>query len=37
MSFLGLGSAFWGVVIGIAAYFVLHRVKPAAAPRRPRK
>ena len=32
MSFMGLGSAFWGVVIGIAAYFVLHRVKPAAAP-----
>ena len=25
MSFLGLGSAFWGVVIGLAAYLVLHR------------
>jgi len=25
MSFLGLGSAFWGVVIGSAAYLVLHR------------
>ncbi|MDY7114770.1 benzoate/H(+) symporter BenE family transporter [Halomonas sp. SSL-5] len=25
MSFLGLGSAFWGVVIGGAAYLVLHR------------
>ncbi|MBS97122.1 MAG: benzoate transporter [Oceanospirillaceae bacterium] len=24
MSFLGLGSAFWGVVIGSAAYLVLH-------------
>jgi len=30
MSFLGLGSAFWGVVIGSIAYVVLHRVKPAA-------
>ena len=30
MSFLGLGSAFWGVVIGSVAYFVLHRVKAAA-------
>ncbi|NTV72094.1 MAG: benzoate/H(+) symporter BenE family transporter [Azonexaceae bacterium] len=25
MTFLGLGSAFWGVVIGVAAYFVLHK------------
>lgn len=25
MSFLGMGSAFWGVVIGTAAYLVLHR------------
>ena len=25
MSFLGLGSAFWGVVIGSAAYLVLHK------------
>lgn len=25
MSFLGLGSAFWGVVIGTAAYLVLHK------------
>lgn len=31
MSFLGLGSAFWGVVIGLAAYVVLHRVKPTPA------
>jgi hypothetical protein len=32
MSFLGLGSAFWGVVIGLVAYLVLHRVGgPAAA------
>ena len=30
MSFLGLGSAFWGVVIGSVAYFVLHGVKAAA-------
>lgn len=30
MRFLGLGSAFWGVVIGMAAYFVLHRLKPAS-------
>ena len=29
MSFLGLGSAFWGVVIGAVAYFVLHRKTPA--------
>lgn len=25
MSFLGLGAAFWGLVIGGAAYFVLHK------------
>jgi benzoate membrane transport protein len=25
MRFLGLGSAFWGVVIGMAAYLLLHR------------
>lgn len=25
MSFLGLGSAFWGVAIGAASYFVLHK------------
>jgi benzoate membrane transport protein len=33
MSFLGLGSAFWGIVIGMAAYLVLHRKrrKQAAA------
>lgn len=24
MSFLGLGSAFWGIVIGIIAYWILH-------------
>jgi benzoate membrane transport protein len=24
MSFLGLGSAFWGIVIGMIAYFILH-------------
>jgi benzoate membrane transport protein len=29
MSFLGLGSAFWGILIGLIAYFVLKR-KPAA-------
>jgi benzoate membrane transport protein len=31
MSFLGLGSAFWGVVIGACAYLVLHHqpAKPA--------
>lgn len=28
MSFLGLGSAFWGVVIGLVAYLVLHRSAP---------
>ena len=25
MSFLGLGSAFWGIVIGMVAYCVLHK------------
>ena len=25
MSFLGLGSAFWGAIIGLVAYLVLHR------------
>jgi benzoate membrane transport protein len=25
MSFLGLGSAFWGIVIGMAAYRILHQ------------
>jgi benzoate membrane transport protein len=25
MSFLGLGSAFWGIVIGTVAYWILHR------------
>ncbi|MBI2276415.1 MAG: benzoate/H(+) symporter BenE family transporter [Dechloromonas sp.] len=25
MTFLGLGSAFWGVVIGLAAYLILHK------------
>ncbi|TFH85780.1 benzoate transporter BenE [Billgrantia azerbaijanica] len=29
MSFLGLGSAFWGVVVGGLAYYVLHRRRPA--------
>ena len=24
MSFLGLGSAFWGIVIGMGAYWILH-------------
>jgi benzoate membrane transport protein len=24
MSFLGLGSAFWGIVIGMIAYWILH-------------
>ena len=28
MSFLGLGSAFWGVVIGALAYALLHRPPP---------
>ena len=35
MSFLGLGSAFWGIVIGMAAYCVLHkrwRRQPALTP-----
>ncbi|MDN3556180.1 benzoate/H(+) symporter BenE family transporter [Halomonas maura] len=32
MSFLGLGSAFWGVVVGALAYALLHR--PLAIPRR---
>jgi benzoate membrane transport protein len=35
MSFLGFGSAFWGIVIGMAAYCVLHRrwrPQPAACP-----
>lgn len=27
MSFLGLGSAFWGVLIGAFAYLILHRTK----------
>lgn len=31
MSYLGFGSAFWGVVIGMLAYVVLRR-KPAPAP-----
>lgn len=33
MSFLGLGSAFWGVVLGMLAYVILHhqRSKPAEA------
>jgi len=26
MTFLGLGSAFWGVVIGLAAYLILHKM-----------
>lgn len=25
MTFLGLGSAFWGIVLGMVAYFILHR------------
>jgi len=29
MTFLGLGSAFWGAVIGVVAYLVLNRVKRA--------
>ncbi|RTR06492.1 benzoate/H(+) symporter BenE family transporter [Halomonas nitroreducens] len=32
MSFLGLGSAFWGVVVGALAYGLLHR--PLVVPRR---
>lgn len=32
MSFFGLGSAFWGVVIGLLAYLLLHR--PLRLPRR---
>ena len=31
MTLLGLGSAFWGIVIGLLAYAVLHR-QPRAAP-----
>jgi benzoate membrane transport protein len=31
MSLFGLGSAFWGVAIGCAAYLILHR--PWALPR----
>lgn len=33
ISFLGLGSAFWGVVVGVLAYQLLHR--PFGLPRRP--
>lgn len=33
MSFLGLGAAFWGIVIGLLAYLVLHA--RALRPRRP--
>jgi hypothetical protein len=33
MSFLGLGSAFWGVVIGSIAYVVLHRSRPPRSKR----
>jgi benzoate membrane transport protein len=29
MSFLGLGAAFWGIVIGMAAYWILHRGRQA--------
>lgn len=28
MSFLGLGSAFWGIVIGMLAYWILHARRP---------
>ena len=31
MTFLGLGSAFWGVVIGIIAYFILHKTARSKA------
>lgn len=31
MSFLGLSSAFWGIVIGMAAYVLLHRKAPPAS------
>ncbi len=31
MTFLGLGSAFWGVVIGLAAYLILHKVGNAGS------
>lgn len=34
MTFLGLGSAFWGVMIGGAAYLVLHRPAGARSVRR---
>lgn len=33
MTLFGLGSAFWGVVIGVFAYLVLHRPAPSAAAR----
>lgn len=31
MSFLGLGSAFWGVVLGMLAYVILHHQRSKAA------
>ncbi|WP_280548762.1 benzoate/H(+) symporter BenE family transporter [Halomonas sp. 11-S5] len=33
MSFLGLGSAFWGVVVGALAYVLLHRPLPGSGRR----
>ncbi|MGK5077688.1 benzoate/H(+) symporter BenE family transporter [Janthinobacterium sp. HLX7-2] len=32
MSFLGLGSAFWGILIGMLAYWVLHGKRRQATP-----
>lgn len=32
MSFWGLGSAFWGVVLGALAYLLLHKRWPRPAP-----
>jgi benzoate membrane transport protein len=34
MSFLGLGSAFWGIVIGMAAYWILHATNKKAQSRK---
>jgi benzoate membrane transport protein len=34
MTFLGLGAAFWGIVIGLAAYRILHVTGAARADRR---
>ncbi|WP_269465158.1 benzoate/H(+) symporter BenE family transporter [Halomonas huangheensis] len=33
MSLLGLGSAFWGMMIGVVAYLILHRTNRVKTPR----